>query len=449
MPDQPSRQLVLNAFLMNVGHHEAAWRHPISEPTRGTDLEHYVHLAQTAERGLLDSIFFADNLYAGPTVTRNLLAPVDPLTLLFAIAARTEQIGLISTVSTTYTSPYDIARKFASLDHLSGGRAGWNIVTSANPQEADNFDPIQRFSHAERYARAEEYVEVTKVLWDSWGDGAVVADKVDGVFAAPGSVRPIDHQGDWFGVRGPLNSPRSPQGWPVLVQAGSSEDGKAFAARHAEAVFTAHQTLEAAQEFYADLKARVVAEGRDAGSLKVLPGIVPILGDTPQEAQANRDELDGLISPDYALGQLSTLLSYDATALPLDEPFPDLTAHLATVEGNQSRAELIVELALRKGLTTRQLLGELGGGRGHFVLAGTPEQIADHIQTWSEQGAADGFNIMAPLLPSGLERFVDQVVPILQQRGLFRTAYEGTTLRDRYGLQRPVSQFARTPEPAV
>ncbi len=442
MPDTAPRQLKLNAFLMNVGHHEAAWRHPLSEPQRGTDLEHYVHLAQVAERGLLDSIFFADGLAVGPSLRYNAMGPVDPLTLLFALAARTEHIGLIATVSTTYTSPFDVARKFASLDHLSGGRAGWNIVTSGSGPEADNFDPIPRFTHAERYARSEEYVQVAKALWDSWEDGAIVADQATGIFADTGRIHEVNHQGDWFGVRGPLSVPRSPQGWPVLVQAGSSEDGRSFAARHAEAVFTAHQSLASAQEFYADLKARIAAEGRDPEAVKVLPGIVPILGDTPEDALANRAELDGLISTEYALKQLSWLLDLDATGFELDAPFPDLTAHLATVQNNQSRSRLIVELALRDGLTTRELLAQLGGGRGHFVLAGTPEQIADHLQTWFEQGAADGFNIMAPLLPSGLERFVDEVVPILQARGLFRTAYEGRTLRDRYGLPRPAGSTA-------
>jgi FMN-dependent oxidoreductase (nitrilotriacetate monooxygenase family) len=434
------RQLHLNAFLMNVGHHEAAWRHPRSEPTRGTDLDHYVHLAQVAERGLLDSIFFADNLYAGAAIRYNVTGPIDPLTLLFAIAARTTDIGLIATVSTTYTSPYDVARKFASLDHLSKGRAGWNIVTSASGAEADNFQPTPQLTHAERYARAEEHVQVAKALWDSWDDGAIVADKAAGVFTDTDRVREIDHHGDWFGVRGPLNVSRSPQGWPLLVQAGTSEDGRSFAARHAEAVFSAHQTLAAAQDYYADLKARIAAEGRDPDGVKVLPGIVPIIGDTPEQALANRAELDGLINTEYALKQLSTFLEYDATGFALDEPLPDLTDHLATIEGHQSRSHLIVELAAREQLTVRELLGKLGGGRGHFVLAGTPAQIADHIQTWFEQGAADGFNIMAPLLPYGLERFVDEVVPILQDRGLFRTAYDGTTLRDRYGLPRPAAR---------
>ncbi|MFT4034884.1 MAG: LLM class flavin-dependent oxidoreductase, partial [Patulibacter sp.] len=445
-PAGRQRQLHLNAFLMNVGHHEAAWRHPLSDPQRGTSLAHYVELAQLAERGLLDSIFFADGLYAGPSLRYNAPQPLDPFSLLFAIAARTEQIGLISTVSTTYTYPYDVARKFATLDHLSGGRAGWNIVTSGSGPEADNFDPIPRLTHAERYAKSDEYVRLAKALWDSWEDGAIVADQAAGLYADTDRIHPVDHHGDWFGVRGPLNVPRTPQGWPLLVQAGSSEDGKRFAAQHAEAVFTAHQTLESAQEFYADLKARTVAQGRDPDAIKVLPGVVPFIAETEQEAYELRAQLDGLINPEYALRQLAILADYPAAVdLPLDEPFPDLRAHLDSVQNNQSRSRLIVELALRRGLTTRQLLGELGGGRGHFVFAGTPAQLADHLQRWFEQGAADGFNIMAPLLPFTLERFVDQVVPILQARGLFRTAYEGATLRDRYGLPRPASHQQALP----
>ena len=431
------RQLHLNAFLMNVGHHEAAWRLDNADPARGTDLEHYVSLARLAEAGRMDSVFFADTLSSGHAVRHNALGPVDPLTLLFALAARTSRIGLIATVSTTYSEPYVIARQFASLDHLSRGRAGWNIVTSGSAGEAANFAHLRELDHPARYERAEEFLAVATALWDSWEEGALVADKASGVYADTDRVRAVDHDGRWFRVRGPLNTPRSPQGWPLLVQAGSSEDGRSFAARHAEAIFTAHQTLADAQEFYADIKARARAAGRDPDHVKVLPGIAPIIGATEEHARRLQAELDGAIVTEYALRQLSNLLEYDVTGLPLDGPLPDLAEHLSTVRGGQSRAALIVALAGRERLSIRQILARLGAGRGHYVLAGAPEQIADHLQTWFRAGAADGFNVMPPTLPGGLRDFVEQVIPVLKARGLFRTEYAGATLREHYGLPHP------------
>lgn len=436
------KQFHLNAFLMGVGHHEAAWRHPRTDEHRVLDVKHFQELGRIAERGKLDSVFFADGLAVGPRIKRNTLAVFEPVTLLASIAAATEHVGLIATASTTYNEPFTLARKFASLDHISGGRAGWNIVTSGNEDEAFNFGFDSIPEHARRYERAEEFVDVAIRLWDSWESSAIVLDPDEGVFADPDRVHTIDYDGPRFKVRGPLNSPRSPQGRPLLVQAGSSESGKDFAARYAEAVFTAQRTLEEGQAFYRDLKGRLPKYGRSADELKVLPGLVPYIADTKEEALALEQEFTNLISPDYALRQLSTLLGIDLTQHALDAPLPPLPQE-SQIQGNKSRFTLVKELAENEDLTVRELIGKLGGGRGHRSFAGTPTQIADELQTWFESGAADGFNIMPPYLPGGLEDFVDRVVPILQERGLFREDYEGTTLRGHYGLEPVESQFAQ------
>ncbi|GGL34557.1 LLM class flavin-dependent oxidoreductase [Planomonospora parontospora] len=434
-----ARKLHLNAFLMGVGHHEAAWRHPRTEPSHLTDVRHYQRLALAAERGRLDSVFLADGLALQGDVRHNALGGLEPLTLLSALAAVTDHVGLIATVSTTYNEPFHVARKFASLDHISGGRAGWNIVTSAGEAEAHNFG-IERPAHAERYARAAEFLEVVTGLWDSWEDDAILGDRRSGRYADTGRIHPLDHAGAHFRVRGPLNTSRPPQGHPLLVQAGSSEGGKEFAARFAEAVFTAQQTLAEGREFYADLKGRLARYGRHEDELLVLPGISPIIGSTEREALRLERELEELVIPAYGLSQLSHMVGIELTEDALDRPLPEVSAE---TEGAQSRRRLVIDLARRERLTVRQLLGRLAGGRGHRVVAGTPERIADEIQTWFEGGAADGFNIMPPLLPSGLEDFVDHVVPVLQARGLFRTEYEGRTLRENYGLERPASRHAR------
>lgn len=438
----PRKQFHLNAFLMGVGHHEAAWRHPRTEERRVLDVRHFQELGRIAERGKLDSVFFADGLAIGPRIKRNTLAVFEPVTLLAAIAAATERVGLIATASTTYNEPFNLARKFASLDHISSGRAGWNIVTSGNEDEAFNFGFDAIPEHARRYERAQEFVDVTVRLWDSWESSAIVLDPDEGVFADPDKVHTIDYTSDRFRVRGPLNSPRSPQGRPLLVQAGSSESGRDFAAHYAEAVFTAQRSLAEGQAFYRDLKARLPKYGRSADELKVLPGLVPFIADTREEALALEQEFTDLISPDYALRQLSALLGVDLTEHALDAPLPPLPAE-SEIEGGKSRFTLVKELAERENLTVRQLIGKLGGGRGHRTFAGTPTDIADELQSWFENGAADGFNIMPPYLPGGLEDFVDRVVPILQERGLFRTDYTATTLRGHYGLAPVESQFAQ------
>ncbi|GAB2561512.1 LLM class flavin-dependent oxidoreductase [Kribbella endophytica] len=435
-----SRQLHLNAFLMSTGHHEASWRLPESNPVANTDIEHYRELARTAERGKFDSIFFADSPVLFSDVGRRPAGSLEPTVLLTAIAAATSRIGLIATASTTYNDPYNLARRFASVDHVSAGRAGWNVVTTAGPDAAKNFNLADQPAHAERYDRAAEFLEVAFKLWDSWQDDATLADKESGVWGDNDKVHPIEHVGRHFQVRGPLNLPRSPQGYPLIVQAGSSEDGKGLAARYAEAVFTAQQTLEDAQDFYADLKSRTAALGRDPDTIKILPGIVPVIGSTEAEAAALERELDELIKPEYARQQLARTLRVQPEDLPFDQPLPADLPDEDEIQGAKSRYTLIVTLARRENLTVRQLIGRLGGGRGHRTFTGTPDQVADAIQSWFEAGAADGFNIMPPVLPSGLVTFTDQVVPILQARGLFRTEYTGTTLRDHYGLSRPAGR---------
>jgi FMN-dependent oxidoreductase (nitrilotriacetate monooxygenase family) len=427
---------------MSVGHHEASWRLPESDPYAGWSVAHYQNLARIAERGKLDSLFLADSPVQLGDPGRRPAGRLEPTMLLTALAGVTEHIGLIATASTSYNEPYNLARRFASLDHISGGRAGWNIVTTAGADAARNFGLEDVPLHRERYQRAAEFVEVSTKLWDSWADDAIVADKAAGVHADATRVRRINHRGRFFRVDGPLNLPRSPQGWPLLVQAGSSADGKQFAARYAEAVFTAQQTLAEAQAFYADLKARTAALGRDPDGIKILPGIVPVIGDTEAQARELDEELDQLISPEYAKRQLAERFKLPPDALDLDKPLPDHLPSEDEIEGAKSRYTLIVELARRERLTVRQLIGRLGGGRGHRTFAGTPGQVADAIEEWFAAGAADGFNIMPSVLPSGLVAFVDKVVPILQRRGLFRTEYEGATLRDRYGLPRPADRLA-------
>ncbi|MFJ4947954.1 LLM class flavin-dependent oxidoreductase [Streptomyces sp. NPDC088760] len=443
-----TRQLHLNAFLMNTGHHEASWRLPESDPYAHVELSHYVRLARIAERGTFDSLFLADGPQLWGSLAQRPAGALEPLTLLTALATATEHIGLIATASTSYNSPYNLARRFASLDIVSGGRAGWNIVTTAGAEAARNFGLAEEPPHAERYARAAEFLEVSRKLWDSWEDDAIVADKAAGVWGDDRKVHPPRHKGTYFSVEGALNVPRTPQGYPLLVQAGSSEDGKAFAARYAEAVFTAQQTLADAQAFYADLKSRTRAAGRDPEHLKVLPGIVPVLGSTEAEARAAERLLEDHIVYEHGVGRLESLLQLPAGTLRLDGRLPADLPPESAIEGAKSRYTLVVELARRERLTVRQLIGRLGGGRGHLTVAGTPEQVADQIETWFTQGAADGFNIMPAVLPSGLEAFVEHVVPVLCGRGLLRTAYgPRQTLRERYGLPRPANQYL-TPAPA-
>jgi FMN-dependent oxidoreductase (nitrilotriacetate monooxygenase family) len=438
-----TRQLHLNAFLMGVGHHEAAWRHQRTDVRNLTDVKHFQRLAQLAERGKLDSVFFADGLAVGPRVKHNTQAIFEPITLLTAMATVTEHVGLIATATTGYIEPYTLARSFASLDHVSGGRAGWNIVTSAGEDEAANFGVEGIPDHAGRYRRATEFVDVATALWDSWEDDALVLDEASGTFADTERVHRIDHDGEHFKVRGPLNTPRSVQGRPLLVQAGSSESGKDFAARYAEAIFTAQRSVADGKAFYRDVKARAVKFGRSADEVNILPGIVPFIGPTEEAARELEQQFTDLISPEYSLRQLSQMLGVDLTAHALDAPLPALPP-IEQIQGNKSRYQLVKDLASSESLTVRQLIAKLGGGRGHRTFAGTAEQVADNLELWFSEGAADGFNIMPPYLPGGLEDFVEQVVPILQRRGLFRTDYTATTLRGHYGLAHRPSRYTVT-----
>ncbi|MFF0814926.1 LLM class flavin-dependent oxidoreductase [Rhodococcus sp. NPDC003318] len=435
------RQLHLNAFLMPIGHHESAWRLPESDPNANLDINHYISLARTAERGKFDSVFLADSPVLFTSPERRPSGKLEPTIILTAIAAATTRIGLIATASTSYNEPYNLARRFASLDFVSGGRAGWNIVTTAGADAARNFGLDDTPAHRSRYERAAEFVEVSTKLWDSWEDDAVLADKDLAIHTDSTKVHTVDHEGRFFRVRGPLNVPRSPQGYPLLVQAGSSEDGKDFAALYAEAIFTAQPTFEEGTAFYSDLKDRVVKVGRDPEQVLVLPGIVPVIGDTEAEARELDAELERLISPEHARRQLAELFKREPEDLDLDAELPDDLPSEDEIEGAKSRYTLIVDLARRERLTVRQLIGRLGGGRGHRTFTGTPVQVADTIEHWFRSGAADGFNIMPAVLPSGLEKFVDSVVPILQERGLLRTEYTESTLRGHYGLPRPVNQF--------
>ena len=437
-----------NLFLHDTGHHEASWRLPGAHLHADMDVGYHEQLTRAAEAAKFDSVFLADSpqLWGHPGTRPS--GKLEPLTLLTVLARVTQRIGLIATASTSYNDPYNLARRFASLDHVSGGRAGWNIVTTAGDDAARNFGLDTQPAHAQRYQRAAEFLEVSGKLWDSWEDGAVIADPESGVHADIGRIHTIDHAGRFFKVRGPLNVPRSPQGHPVLVQAGSSADGKDFAAHYAEAVFTAQQTLAEGQAFYADLKRRAALAGRDPDGVKILPGIVPVLGSTEAEAVALEAELDRLVLAEEARDRLARQLRVDPSQLALDAQLPDGLATEDEIEGAKSRYTLIVELARREHLTVRQLIGRLGGGRGHRTFTGTPEQVADTIEYWGAHGAADGFNVMPAVLPSGFELFAEHVVPLLQRRGLFRNEYEGTTLREHYGLPRPASRYAAAREPA-
>ena len=438
-----TRHMNLGAFIMSSGHHLAAWRHPRAWAGGGLNFQHFKQLAQTAERGKFDAIFFADNLalMGTPELGQYTTAGdvFDPLVLLSGLATVTERIGLISTVSTSYNEPYLLARKFASLDHLSDGRSGWNLVTSATDLEALNFGREQHFEHDDRYQRAEEFIDVVTGLWDSYEDDAFVRDKVSGTFFEAEKLHVLGHKGQHYRVRGPLNIPRPPQGYPVLIQAGSSEPGKALAARTAEVVFTAQQTLANAQAFYADVKGRLAGYGRTPDQLRVMPGISPVIGSSQDEADEKYQQLQDLLDPRVGLGLLAGMAGgFDLSGYDLDGPLPELPVS----NSMQSRQALFIELARRENLSIRQLYLKIAGARGHHTVIGTPKTVADTLEQWFVEQGADGFNIMPPFLPEGLHDFVDGVVPILQQRGLFRREYSGTTLREHLGLQRPSNRYS-------
>ncbi|OUL21468.1 nitrilotriacetate monooxygenase [Nostoc sp. T09] len=443
------KQLRLGAFLPGSGHHVASWRHPNAQPDGGLNFQHYQRIAQTAERGKFDMIFLADGVAvrdrgqdAQALSRTGKVVQFEPLTLLSALSVVTENIGLTATVSTTYNEPFHLARKFASLDHLSGGRAGWNLVTSATEAEALNFNREKHMEHTLRYERAREFVEVVTKLWDSWEDDAFLRDQESGIYFDSDKLHIPNHKGEHFSVRGPLNVARPVQGYPVIIQAGSSEDGKNLAAQTAEVIFTAQQTLEEAQAFYADVKSRLAKYGRSPDHLKIMPGIFPVIGKTEQEAKDKFDRIQELIHPEVGLSLLGGMLGgFDLSGYPLDGPLPELPE----TNGGRSRQKLLTDLAHRENLTIRQLYLWIAGARGHRQILGTPEQIADQLEDWFVNGGADGYNIMPPWLPGGLDEFVELVIPELQRRGLFRTEYEGRTLRENLGLPRPVNQFTKVP----
>ncbi|WP_429338321.1 LLM class flavin-dependent oxidoreductase [Paraburkholderia atlantica] len=436
----------LGAFLMETGHHIAAWRHPDTHAAGGLDFAHYAQLARIAEQAKFDAIFFADSVSVRdthlPSLSRTARADhFEPLTLLAALSVVTERIGLIATVSTSFNEPYNVARKFASLDHLSGGRSGWNLVTSSTETEAHNFNRDKHLDHAVRYERAKEFYDVVAGLWDSWEDDAFVRDKASGIYFDADKLHVLGHRGKHFSVRGPLNVARSPQGWPVVVQAGASEAGRELAAQTADVIFVAHQTLDEAQQFYRDVKGRLARYGRAPEHLKIMPGIFPVIGKTQQEARDKFDALQELIDPAVGLALLSNMSGgVDLSQYPVDGPVPELPE----TNGGKSRQRLLLDLARRDNLTIRDLYLRIAGARGHQQVIGTPQSIADQLQQWFEEEGADGFNIMSPWLPGGLSEFADTVVPELQRRGLFRTEYTGSTLREHLGLARPVNRYTQT-----
>lgn len=440
-----ARKFRLGAFIQATGHHVSAWRHPDAQIDAGLNFEHYKHITQTAERGLFDAVFLADSpgVWGGTPESQfrnGKVVHFEPVTLFSALSAVTQHIGFIATASTTYEEPYTLARKFASLDYLSNGRAGWNVVTTGNENAAANFGLEHHPDHSQRYERAEEFVEVVKGLWDSWEDDAFIRDRESAIYFDADKLHILNHTGTHFSVQGPLNVGRPVQGYPVIVQAGASEVGRELAARTAEVIFTANQTLEDAQEFYADVKGRLAKYGRSPDDLKIMPGAFPIVGRTEAEAQEKYEFLQSLIHSDVAWDILQRYYKgIDLTKYSLDDPAPELPSDTNT---NKSRLKLVKDLATRGNLTLRQLYLSLSTARGHRTILGTPESIADQLEEWFNNGAADGFNIMPPILPTGLEDFVNLVIPILQKRGLFRTEYEGHTLRENLGLRRPENRLA-------
>ncbi|MCM3206233.1 LLM class flavin-dependent oxidoreductase [Paenibacillus illinoisensis] len=431
------RQLKLGANLNGVGNSISFWRHPDIPINASVNLDFYKKQARKAEEGKFDLLFIADGLFINEKSNPHFLNRFEPLTLLSVLAGATSNIGLVATLSTSYSEPFTVARQFASLDQISGGRSGWNVVTSPLEGSALNFGKGEHPNHALRYEIAEEHLNVVKGLWDSWEDDAFVGDKENGVFFDPSKLHTLNHQGNHFSVQGPLNVARSKQGYPVIFQAGSSESGKDLAAKSADAVYTGHETFEEAREFYRDVKARAVAYGRQAEDILIFPGIGPIVGRTTEEAEQKYQEIAGLVSIDHALNYLGRYFDhYDFSQYPLDEPFPEI----GDVGSNSFRSttDKIKQQAREEGLTLRQVALRASTPRTSFI--GTPDQIADQIQEWFEGEAADGFNIRT-VVPNGLADFVDLVVPVLQERGLFRTEYEHETLRENLGLKIPRNRY--------
>jgi alkanesulfonate monooxygenase len=421
--------------------HTGAWRYPGAWPDANFNFAHIKHCAQRLEAAKFDAFFMADhmavlNMPIDALKRSHTATSFEPFTLLSALSQATTHLGLVATGSTTFDAPYHIARRFASLDHISGGRAGWNIVTTSNPDAALNFGLDEHMEHGERYKRAREFYDVVTGLWDSWADDAFVRDVDDGIFFDPDKMHVLGHKGTYLSVRGPLNIARPIQGWPVIVQAGASESGRQLAAETAEAVFTAQSSLAVGREFYADVKGRMKKLGRDPEHMKILPACFVVVGDTVDEAKAKRAKLDSLVDYANAIASLSIALGHDAATFDPDGPLPEIPESNASKSGR----ERAITLAKRDNLTVRQLAQRLGGYSG-LAMVGTPQTIADEMQEWLETEGSDGFTVMFPYLPGGLDDFVDRVVPELQRRGIFRRAYEGTTLRENLGLPRPKNRF--------
>lgn len=436
-----SRRLHLNAFMRPTTLHTGGWRYPGGYADANFNFNHIRTFAERLEGAKFDGFFMADHmavLNMPVEALRRSATPTsfEPFTLLSALAMCTKRLGLLATGSTTYDEPYHIARRFASLDHLSGGRAGWNIVTTSNPDASKNFGKDTHMDHADRYRRAREFYDVVTGLWDSWAEDAFIRNQETGIFMDPEKMHVLDHHGEFFNVRGPLNIARPVQGWPVIVQAGASEPGKQLAAETAEAVFTAQSNLAAGQAFYADVKERMTKVGRNPDHLKIMPGCMVVIGDTVEEAKAKRMKLDSLVHYESAVASLSIALGVDASKFDPDGPLPEIPETNASKSG-RDRAIL---LARTENLTVKQLAQRLGGHSG-LAMIGTPETVADEMEEWLETRGTDGFTIQFPYLPDGLNDVVDRLIPVLQDRGLFRKEYEGETLRENLGLPRPENRF--------
>jgi len=443
------RQLRLGAFMRPVSLHTGAWRYPGAYADANFNFAHLKRFAQTLEAAKFDAFFMADHLAVLNMPIEALrrshtVTSFEPFTLLSALAAVTDHIGLVATASTTFDAPYHIARRFASLDHISGGRAGWNIVTTSNPDAARNFGLDEHVEHDERYHKAREFYDVVTGLWDSFADDAFIRDAGSGLYFDPAKLHVLDHKGEHLSVRGPLNIARPIQGWPVIVQAGASDAGRQLAAETAEVIFAAHGDLAAGQRFFADVKSRAEKLGRSRDDIKILPGAFVIVGDSVEEARAKRATLDSLVYYESGIASLSIALGHDASGFDPDGPLPD------TPETNASRSgrERVIELARKESLTVRQLAQRLGGYSG-LAFVGTPKSIADEMEEWLVTEGSDGFNVMFPYLPAGLDDFAEKVVPELQRRGRFRREYEGATLRENLGLKRPPNRFFEATREAV
>jgi alkanesulfonate monooxygenase len=435
----------LAAYFNPTGHHVASWRHPRAQKDASTNFQHYIEIAQTAERAKFDMIFLADSVATREAdmeaISRSVqfIAHFEPITLLSALAAVTKKIGLVATVSTTYNEPFNVARKFASLDWISNGRAGWNLVTSNGMTQALNFGRTSVDPHAIRYARAQEFADVVKGLWDSWDDDAFVKNTESGLFFEPEKMHYLNHQGEYYSVRGPLNVPRPPQGHPVIVQAGASEEGKETAAMLAEAIFSPHLNIDAAKAYYDDVKGRMKKYGRDPDHLKILPGLSVVVAETDAKAEEDFNYLQSLIHPMVGREILSTMMGgLDLSKYDMDKELPD---PLPENKGSKGHYDSILAMARREKLTIRQLGERVAGARGKNTTHGSPKKVADYMESWFRAGACDGFCIMPPYIPGLHDDFCNMVVPELQKRGLFRTEYEGNTLRDNLGLPYPKSKY--------